>query len=150
MAQARHLGLAEQAKFHLDAALAIEPDNIWAEASLGAWHLEIVHHAGPILAELAYGADKATGLNLYRTAIASGPDIAILKFHFALALLAMQESEAMEEAKSFLHRVLSTQFDDDLTLHAQTNAKKLLNALQSDSPQNLNALVRKLQGYPQH
>lgn len=148
IAQARSEGLAGQAKAQLDAALALEPENIWAQASLGAWHLEIVHHAGPILAELGYGADRTTGLELYRKAISKGSEIAILHFHFALALLAMQESNATDEARTSLQNVLGNRSKDNLTRHARLNAKKLLDALVPGTSQNLTALVRKLQGYP--
>ena len=45
-------GTAHEGKALLDRALALAPDNAWAHGMLGVWHLRIVKHARPMLAEL--------------------------------------------------------------------------------------------------
>lgn len=148
LGEARNQGLAEKARAILDRAMAINPNNVWARASLGAWHLEIVRHAGRILASFAYGASRDDGLNLYRAALKDAPDIAVLHFHFALSILALDPVEFRLEAERELRHTLSIQSEDALTTYIRAQAGTVLQAMQSDTSTQLEALVLKLQGYP--
>lgn len=148
ISEARSEGLAEKARESLDKAIALDRANIWARASLGAWHLEIVHHAGPILAEFSYGASRSQGLKLYREALAEAPNIAILHFHYALSLLALDQAEYQAEAQRALTQALSVRTNDALTLHCQAQAKLVLEAALSGSLAEQTLLVQRFQGYP--
>ncbi len=147
LSEARAGNLAEKARDSLDHALALDPSNVWARASLGAWHLEIVHHAGPILAELSYGASRSQGLKLYREALADAPQNAILHFHFALSLLALDPDRLTPEAHSALEDAITVDTTDALTLFTQDQARQLLRALQENNEAATAALVRRFQGY---
>jgi len=148
MPAARSLGLAEKARAALDKAMAIDPTNVWARASLGAWHIEIVHHAGRILASFAYGASRDEGLTLYRSALKDAPDIAVLHFHYALSILALDQADFRQEAERELRHTMTIRTDDALTSFVRTQAEAVLGCMQSGSPADLDALVLKLQGYP--
>lgn len=148
LTEARAEGLAEEAKDRLDKAMAIDPTNVWARASLGAWNLEIVHHAGKILASLMYGASQNEGLALYRTALGDAPAIAVLHFHFALSILALDPDEFRAEAERELRHTLSISVDDALTKHVQSQASTMLKAMQTSSPRELEEMVKRFQGYP--
>lgn len=148
LSEARAEGLAEVAKSKLDRAMAIDPTNVWARASLGAWHIEIVHHAGQVLASLMYGASRSEGLNLYRAALSDAPHIAVLHFHYALSILALDQDEFRIEAERELQHTLTINVDDALTRHVQSQATLVLNAMQASTPAELDAMVKKMQGYP--
>lgn len=148
VSQARSEGLAEKARSVLDRAMAIDPTNVWARASLGAWHIEIVRHAGRILASFVYGASRDEGLTLYRSALKDAPEIAVLHYHFALSILALDPSEFRQEAERELRHTLTIRTDDALTAFVRTQAQAVLDCLQAGSPADLDALVLKLQGYP--
>lgn len=148
LSEARAEGLAEQAKDRLDKAMAIDPTNVWARASLGAWNIEIVHHAGKILASLMYGASQSEGLSLYRAALNDAPAIAVLHFHYALSILSLDQDEFRAEAERELRHTLSISVDDALTRHVQSQASTVLNAMPTCSPRELGEMVSRLQGYP--
>lgn len=145
--RARSENLPEKAHDALTRALELDPENIWAQASLGAWHLEIVHHAGPVLATLSYGATKSRGLSLYREALARNPSNVVLHVHFALSILALDQKSFHDEAQSALSAALSVPTRDALALYSQNQARELSRALQSDDPGALASLVRRFQGY---
>jgi len=144
---ARAEGLAEKAHAHLEQALRLDPGNSWALASLGAWHLEIVSHAGPILASLSYGASRNRGHALFVEALEKDPGNALLHFHFALSVLALDAQTYGEEARIALEEVIGARDPDALTRFIQLQAKALLTAMRSDTPSETKALVRRFQGY---
>lgn len=148
LSEARAANLAEKARDALEHALALDPANVWARASLGAWHLEIVHHAGPILAELSYGASRAQGLKLYREALADAPYNAILHFHFALSLMALDPDEFAPEAKTELQKSAAIDTTDAMTLFTRNQARQLLRTMEEGNQAATEALVRRFQGYP--
>lgn len=82
------LGLASRAREHLDAALALEPDNTWALSSSGAWHLEVARRAG----QGAYGADPESGYREFMAARAQAPMNLPIAYECALRLLAQDRA----------------------------------------------------------
>lgn len=145
---ARRQGLAERVREQLDKALAIDPGNPWAKASLGAWNLEIVTHAGSLLATLLYGAEKSVGLELYRSALRELPEEALLHYQFALALLALDQDGMQTEARQALERVRSVSRQDALTAFTRERAAILLDAMKGSRRDELRRQVLKFQGYP--
>lgn len=145
---ARAEGLAEKVRERLDATRAIDPRNPWAKAALGAWHLEIVTHAGSVLASLLYGASQDEGLALYREALGERPGEAPLQYQFALALLALDRDTLVPEARQALMDVRGSGSKDALTIFTKGRAATLLEALDAPSRGRLRSLVLQFQGYP--
>jgi tetratricopeptide (TPR) repeat protein len=145
---ARRQGLAERVREQLDKALAIDPGNPWAKASLGAWNLEIVSHAGSLLANLLYGAKESVGLELYRSALRELPEEALLHYQFALTLLALDQDGMKAEARQALERARGVSRQDALTTFTRERAAILLDAMRKDNTDELRRLVLKFQGYP--
>src|SRR5208283_2614198 len=102
---AQSRGYAGEAKQHLDAALANDPNDPWALAALGSWHIEIVHSAGATLANWLFGAKFATGQDYYAKAFAIAPDNLILRFQYALAISAYDLPTYRQDVESALARV---------------------------------------------
>jgi tetratricopeptide (TPR) repeat protein len=145
--EAQSQRLAEKARRSLDKALELDRENTWALASLGAWHLEIVHHAGPILAEIAYGASRSRGLELYRRALNADPSNIILHVHFALSILALDQDDFHEEALEALTAAINVPTNDALNMFNQNQARQLVESLQSSDPRKIAPLVRRFQGF---
>lgn len=148
VAAARAAGLAERVRERLDTALALEPQNIWARASLGAWHLEIATHAGTLLAAVLYDAGPDTGLRLFRAALADAGDEAVLHYQFALALLALDPSAHAPEAERALRQAMQAPARDALAIFVQARATNLLQAMRDRPTSELKSMVARLQGYP--
>lgn len=85
--QAHFNGYASEARDHLDLVLAKEPDNPWALALLGGWHLEIAAN-GAVGAAL-YNADADAGVAAYQRAQNLAPENAAIAYQYALQLTAL-------------------------------------------------------------
>jgi tetratricopeptide (TPR) repeat protein len=141
-------GLAEKGRAAIDRALELDPGNSWARASLGGWHLEIVHRAGRILAAVLYDAREEEGLLNFRKALAANPGFLLIHYHFALSILALDPERFRKEA---LEALLAGDGDpraDALTAFTRRRADKLIEVLKSGSADAIAALVRRYQGYP--
>lgn len=113
--------LPQRARTHVERAVELAPSDPWAQALLGAWHLEIVRRAG----ERTFGADSETGLQRYRAAaaIADTPDI---PYFFALALLARDAETHGEEAITLLDRAAAMETDAAFETAVRADAAELL------------------------
>ena len=141
-------GLAERGRAAIDKALELEPSNIWARASLGGWHLEIVHRAGAFLAGALYGAHEDEGLKLFREALADDPGSLVLRFHFALSILALDVEKYRGEAAQVLQDGYKDPGRDALGVLTRAHAEKLRDLLKTGSAKEIAALVRRFEGYP--
>jgi hypothetical protein len=140
--------LPERGREAIDKALVLAPKNSWALAALGAWNLEIVKRAGPVLADIVYGANRTEGLKSFRAALTGDPGNLLLHFHFALTILALDAEEFRPEAVAALTAADNDQRQDALTKFSRKRAIELNQVLRSGTPQEIEALVRKFQGYP--
>ncbi len=146
--EAQSEGLAEQGRAAIDRALELEPDNVWARASLGSWHLEIVRRAGSLLASILYGASEDEGLTNFRKAIAADPTNVLLQFNYALALLALDRDRFESEADAALIEGIKDAREDALTRIMRMRAETLMQALKTMSEDDVEAMVRRFQGFP--
>lgn len=80
-------GYVEQGRRLIDQALALAPDDPWAHGVLGMWHLQVVRHAGQVLASSLYGASPQTGLAQCEKALALAPRNLGIRFGCALSRL---------------------------------------------------------------
>lgn len=132
--------LPQRSRTQMERALALDPDNPWANALLGAWHLEVVRRAG----EGAFGADSEAGLERYRTAVrlSDTPDI---PYHFALALLARDAGAHGEEALEHLRAAAAMEAATALEAGMRELAQSLLNIAQTSRPAAADEAVRRLE-----
>ncbi len=146
--KARLAGDAEQAKSHLDIALAREPQNAWALAALGGWNIEIVRNGGAALAGWLYGANVAAGLDCFARAFRSAPDNIVLRYQYALSLGGYDLSAHRGEIADALARAGSGPAATAYEMFAQARARELLAALKKDDRAAFALLLRRDQGYP--
>jgi hypothetical protein len=123
-------GYAEEGKALLDRALALDPDNAWARALLGMWHLSIVQRAGEALAEGLYGASRADGVELCSAALA-GAQALPLQYGCALTLVEVDPDQFEDAAETTLARVKDSAPQDAADGLVQAAAAKLLDEIES-------------------
>lgn len=140
--------LPERGREAIDRALTLAPRNAWALAARGAWNLEIVHRAGPVLAGVTYGAERAEGLRFFREALALDPANLLLHFHYALTILALDVDDYRAEAAAVLQAGYKDPRADALTRFTRKRADTLKDLLANGSSADVETLVRKFQGYP--
>jgi tetratricopeptide (TPR) repeat protein len=146
--EAQSEGLAEKGRAALDRALELDPQNAWARASLGGWHLEIVRRAGPVLASTLFGASKSEGLRNFRAALAQDLGNGMLRYHFALSVLALDVDEHHDEARTALAWASESGRHDAMMKLTRERALHLLRTLKTGTNRDVFTLVRKYQGYP--
>ena len=142
---AHQQGLALRARDAIDAALALDPDNAWALALSGTWHLEIVKGAGPLLASALYDASRAQGVDDIREAIAT-PAISLIVLHqCALQLLAHDARAFGKEAERTLVAASKAEPNGAFERHTARQADRLLRALRSGNEAMLNREIEREQ-----
>jgi hypothetical protein len=137
-----------QARKHLDAALAIDPNNCWALAALGAWNLEIVRGGGSVLARLFYGATEADGQAYFAKAFAAAPDNLVLRYQYALTLAGYDLDRFRSQVEDALSRAATLKPGSAYEIFAQNRARELLAALKRNDLSAFAWLVHRDQGYP--
>jgi hypothetical protein len=124
-------GYAEEGKVLLDQALALDPDNAWARALLGMWHLRIVQRAGDALAEGLYGASRAAGVELCSSALAATDAALELRYGCALTLVELDPDRFEDTAETTLANVKDSAPRDAADGLVQAAATRLLEELKS-------------------
>jgi tetratricopeptide (TPR) repeat protein len=123
-------GYAKDGKALLDRALALDPDNQWALALLGLWHLRVVARGGEALAESLYGATRETGVELCSKVMAGNSALA-LKSGCAVALIKLDSDRFADAAEQTLAAVKEAQARDAADRLVQGEAGRLLDQLKS-------------------
>jgi hypothetical protein len=128
-------GYARQGKALIDRALALDPDNEWAHALLGMWHLRIVQRAGDALAASLYGASRETGIELCAQAMAAPHEAFALKYGCARTLFELDPDQFAGTAEQTLAAVKQADAYDAADRLVQAAAGRLLAELETTRPQ---------------
>lgn len=99
-------GMATEARDHIDRALALNPDNAWAHAALGGWHLEIAYEGGP-LAKVVYGASAEAGIAAYERALALDPANMSIAWQYAFQLAGFGGRERVARASDLIGGIVA-------------------------------------------
>ncbi len=122
-------GYVDESRQHLDRALRLDPDSAWTHAMLGAWHLQVVRHAGAERALELYGAEVQAGLERCAEAAALAPDGLLPRFACALSLLELDGASYGAEVGQVLALVLELPARDAAERLVQARARELLEEL---------------------
>jgi tetratricopeptide (TPR) repeat protein len=148
MIRARLAGYVEEAKTQLDEALRRDPQNPWALAALGGWHVEIVRGGGATLARWLYGASVPAGFSYFEKAFKAAPDNIVLRYQYALSLGGLDPVLYRSAISNALMRADSGAAVSAYDSFAQKHARELLTALKSGDQAAFSRVVRRDQGYP--
>jgi tetratricopeptide (TPR) repeat protein len=144
---ARWQGFPEQARTALQAAVAAEPDNPYAVSAYGGWQVEVVKAAGPFLARQMFGASLSEAISLFDRAIRLAPGNVAVRYQIALSLAGLDpvahRARVIAELDAAMRAMPNTAYERRLF----SRAGELKAAMAGDRVQ-LEALVRKFQGYP--
>jgi hypothetical protein len=148
MVRARLAGYPEEAKTQLDEALQHDPQNSWALAALGGWHVEIVRGGGATLARWLYSASVPAGISCFEKAFKTAPDNVVLRYQYALSLGGLDPVLYRSAITDALMRADSGAALSAYDRFAQKRARELLAVLKSGDQAAFSRIVRRDQGYP--
>ncbi len=114
VAKALTQGLGSKVKTALETTIALAPRHADAHIALGAFHAEVIDKVGRLLGK-TQGADTATGLKMFKEALALNPDSAIGRVEYANGLVMLEGDKRMKEAEK---------------LYAEAAASKALDAME--------------------
>ena len=98
VAKALTQGLGGKVKSALETTIALAPKHADAHIALGAFHAEVIDKVGRLLGK-TQGADTATGLKMFKEALALNPDSAIARVEYANGLVMLEGDKRMKEAE---------------------------------------------------
>ena len=98
VAKALTQGLGSKVKNALETTIALAPRHADAHIALGAFHAEVIDKVGKLLGK-TQGADTATGLKMFKEALALNPDSAIARVEYANGLVMLEGDKRMKEAE---------------------------------------------------
>ncbi len=124
-------GTALEGKAQIDEALALAPEDAWAHGMLGIWHLRLVKHAGPLLAESLYGATLEQGRAQCAEAARLAPEVLALRFGCAISLFEADPRRYRQQALDTLDTVTRLPADDAAARLVQAEARQRLDQLKS-------------------
>ena len=99
VAKALTQGLGSKVKNALETTIALAPKHADAHIALGAFHAEVIDKVGKLLGK-TQGADTATGLKMFKEALALNPDSAIARVEYANGLVMLEGEKRMKEAEA--------------------------------------------------
>ena len=148
LVMARVHNTPNEAKGELDIALKDDPDNPYALAAAGGWHVEIVRAGGAYLARHIYGASLERALALFDRAVHEAPGNVAVRYQIALSLAGFDADKNRvrieNEWQAALHDTPNTVYEKTL----QGRAGELLGLLHRGNADSFIARVRIYQGYP--
>jgi len=100
VAKALTQGLGAKVKTALETTIALAPKHADAHIALGAFHAEVIDKVGKLLGK-TQGADTATGLKMFKEALALNPDSAIARVEYANGLVMLEGEKRLKEAEQF-------------------------------------------------
>ena len=98
VAKALTQGLGTKVRTALETTIALAPKHADAHIALGAFHAEVIDKVGKLLGK-TQGADTATGLKMFKEALALNPDSAIARVEYANGLVMLEGDKRMKEAE---------------------------------------------------
>jgi tetratricopeptide (TPR) repeat protein len=91
-------GLGGKVKHALETTIKLAPKHADAHIALGSFHAEVIDKVGKLMGK-TQGADTATGLKMYQTALKLNPGSAIAMVEYANGLVMLEGDKKMKEAE---------------------------------------------------
>jgi tetratricopeptide (TPR) repeat protein len=104
VAKALTQGLGVRIKTALETTIKLCPQHADAHLALATFHAEVIDKVGHLIGGMTYGADRATGLALFETAMALNPDSAVTLTEYANGLVMLEGEKRLTDATALLDR----------------------------------------------
>jgi len=124
-------------------ALERAPDDPWAHALLGGWHLEVLRRGGRAGA-IAYGARLDKGLEAFDRARALAPHDPLIALQYAVALLELDAERYAPRAAMLLAAATDAPANDAFERYAVRQAARIEAVLDMRGPEAARALIANL------
>ncbi len=146
-------GLAGKTRSHIDRALELEPDNPWALAISGGWHMELARRDPIGITVLLFGARRSTGMADFERALELDPTNAVLHVQYGLTLLEARRNKYQDRAIAALEaaaklsppgvydQLIQARGRHVLTLVDQGDKKPLLRAVRNYNSLNTDNIM---------
>jgi hypothetical protein len=145
-AQLRHY--PEDAKEAIDHALAVAPNDDWALAAAGAWHIEVVRNGGALLARTIYGARVETGKEFFYKAFAAEPKNLVIRFQYVLSLSGYDFDGNSDAVAAVLDSIRTMEPRTVYEGVIKQRAQRLLDLIKANKRAEFLTQVSRYQGYP--
>jgi tetratricopeptide (TPR) repeat protein len=137
-----------QAKAELDQALALDPNNPYALAALGGWHMEVVRAGGEYLAGKIYDASLDKGMALFDRAGRAAPHNVAVHYQIALSLAGVDPARYRARIESEFETAIQGPPQTAYEKFVAARAQELLTLLKRGDTDSFEAKLRTFQGYP--
>jgi tetratricopeptide (TPR) repeat protein len=137
-----------QAKENLDDALRLQPDNGYALAALGGWHMEIVRTGGKFLAQKLYNASQEQGMLYFDRAVRAAPRNVAVRYQIALSLAGLNLEAHRGRIDSELEATIRATPETTYEKFVQGRAVELSMLLKRGDSDAFETKLRIFQGYP--
>ncbi|GAM98321.1 putative tetratricopeptide repeat family protein [alpha proteobacterium U9-1i] len=125
----------------IEQAIALEPNNAWAHALMGGWHLEVLRRGGRTGARL-YGARLTTGLAEFERARDLAPDDAMIMVQYAIALIELDANLYGDRARALLAEAENAPARDAFEAHTLSAARDVASAYDAHGGRAAQAAAR--------
>ncbi|HEY5237943.1 MAG TPA: hypothetical protein VIJ62_06130 [Rhizomicrobium sp.] len=142
-------GIPEESKSALEAAIAFDPKNTLAIATLGGWNIDAVRIGGAMLARLTYGARIDDGIAYFTQAIAMDPGDFVIRYQYALSLASYDVDKYHDVIADQLARATETKSASVYESVSQSRASDLLDLLKAGDRQAFASQVKLYMGIPE-
>lgn len=131
IAEALKRNYAREGRTLLQTAIAAAPEEAWAHALLGGWHLEIVRRGGAMGAAY-FGASASAGRASFERARRLDPDDPVIAYQYAVALLELDARRHGGEAARLLDIAGACRASDAFEAHVKQQARRVAVVLRTD------------------
>jgi hypothetical protein len=134
--EAMRAGYAKEGRKLVEEALASAPEEAWAHALMGGWHMEVIRRAGPMAR--AMGASESKGVAAFERARTLAPKDAAIAMHFAVGLLGVNAKKYAAQADALFAAAEAAPPGDAFQTQMRAEAIKLRAVLKKDGPEAAN------------
>ncbi len=127
----------------IEEALERAPNDPWAHALMGGWHLEVLRRGGRSGAML-YGARLADGIIEFERARALAPHDPLITLQYAMALIELDAEAHEDRARNLFAAAARMRARDALEVRAQAQGARVARALNEGGPEAARRAARSL------
>lgn len=139
--EAMRAGWAQEGQKLVADAVKEAPDNAWAQALYGGWHLEVLRRGGPAGAAF-FGARESAGIAAFERARSLAPQDGAIALHYAVALLGLAPQRFAGKAIGLLDFAVAAPAESaDFSAPVRATAIAIRQTLAAKGPAAAKALV---------
>ena len=116
-------GVGDKVKAALNRTIELCPVHADAHLALATFHAEVIDKVGALIAGMTYGANKETGLALFKQALQLNPGSPVSLIDYANGLVMLEGEKKLKEATKLYRQAVASQPQDSLDRLAMALAR---------------------------